>query len=187
MGEWFASRAFLCVLQLSLLCAGGVSGFAPAAMAQIVPSPAPVPLADERSDSGADAPAPTSTEPATPDPALAQANAAIAQRLLQAGQRARCDRAGPDGGIVVCGGREANEKERLPLRDQLESARATRDGLPRAPNVFGIGDIGGVTAKGCFLPPCPPPVMPDIDFAALPEAPADSDADKIARGEIRAP
>jgi hypothetical protein len=154
-------------------------------MAQPAPSAAPAARAPEPADSASPALAPP--EAATPDPALAQANAAIAQRLLQAGQRKRCGGTGPDGGIVVCGGREASEKERLPLRDELESARATRDGLPRAPNVFGIGDIGGITAKGCFLPPCPPPAMPDIDFSALPEAPTDSDADRIARGEIRAP
>ncbi|MBX9884632.1 MAG: hypothetical protein K2X68_06635 [Novosphingobium sp.] len=110
----------------------------------------------------------------------------MAQRLLTAGQPKTCEKAGPDGGIVVCGGREANDKERLPLRGELDSARSTNDGLPRAPNVFGIKH-GGTSITGCFLPPCPPPVMPDIDFTALPEAPPDSDADKIARGEIRAP
>ncbi len=87
---------------------------------------------------------------------------------------------------MVCGGREASDRERLPLRDELESAHSTNDGVPRAPNVFGINH-GGTSISGCFLPPCPPPVMPDIDFAALPEAPPDSDADKIARGEIKAP
>jgi hypothetical protein len=120
-------------------------------------------------------------------PLSADASAAIAQRLLQAGQPTRCKESAGDGEIVVCGRRGANEKERLPLRDLLESARSTRDGVPHAPNVFGIGDIGGVKVRGCFLPPCPPPLMPDIDFAALPAAPAGSDADRIAKGEMRAP
>jgi hypothetical protein len=160
-------RAFLCVNLLILAMGEARAQSAPAAGAAQTPA--------------ASAPAPADSTQ------QAQDNAEIAQRLLTAGQPKKCEKAGPDGGIVVCGGREASDKERLPLRDELDSARATRDGLPRAPNVFGIGDIGGITAKGCFLPPCPPTVMPDIDFAALPEAPPDSDADKIARGEIRAP
>ena len=122
-----------------------------------------------------------------PAPAQAEGNAAIAQRLLQIGKPERCDAPAADGAIVVCSRRGANEKERLPLRGELDSARSTKDGLARAPDVFGIHHAGVTAATGCFLPPCPPPVMPDIDFTALPEAPPDSDADKIARGEIRAP
>lgn len=113
----------------------------------------------------------------------AATNAAIAQRLLTAGQPKRCETAGPDGGIVVCGGRAASEQERLPLRDELDSARSTKDGMVRAPNVSGLRDcsrgcigIGGVSAPMYFF-----------DITKLPEAPADSDADRIARGEIRAP
>lgn len=91
-----------------------------------------------------------------------------------------------DGTIVVCGRNEENARQRLPLHEE-DPRRATNDGLPRAPNVFGIPDIGGVKVTGCFMRPCPPPVMPDINFAALPQAPEGSDADRIARGEIRAP
>ena len=115
--------------------------------------------------------------------AQAAANAEIAQRLLTAGQPKRCEKAGPDGGIVVCGGRAASEQERLPLRDQLESARSTRDGQIRAPNVSGLRDC----SRGCIGIGGVPPPMYYFDIAALPEAPPDSDADKIARGEIRAP
>jgi hypothetical protein len=117
------------------------------------------------------------------DPGQAQVNAEIAQRLLTAGQPKKCEKAGPDGAIVVCGGREANEKERLPLRGELDSARSTKDGLPRAPNVSGLPDC----SRGCIGLGGVPPPMYFFDITKLPEAPADSDADKIARGEIRGP
>ena len=120
---------------------------------------------------------------AAPDTPQAQANALIAQRLLQAGQPKRCTTSSPDGGIVVCGGREANEKERLPLRDELDSAHSTRDGLVRAPNVSGLPDC----SRGCIGMGWAPPPMYFFDITKLPEAPEDSDAAKIARGEIRAP
>lgn len=113
----------------------------------------------------------------------AAANAAIAQRLLTAGQPKRCETAGPDGGIVVCGGRAASEQERLPLRGELDSARSTKDGLVRAPNVSGLRDC----SRGCIGIGGVPPPMYFFDITKLPEAPADSDADKIAHGEIRAP
>lgn len=87
----------------------------------------------------------------------------------------------------MCGTNPENARQRLPLPELREGAHATGDGLPRAPDVYGIRPLGGVTVNGCFLPPCPPPVMPQIDFAALPPPPAGSDADRIARGELRAP
>lgn len=131
------------------------------------------------------APAASASAPAGSgaDSAQADVNAEIAQRLLTAGQPKKCEKAGPDGAIVVCGGREANEKERLPLRDQLESAKSTRDGLPRAPNVSGLPDC----SRGCIGFGSAPTPMYFFDITKLPEAPPDSDADRIARGEIRAP
>lgn len=136
----------------------------------------PTPAAD-----AAQAPAAGAAVPA--DSGDPDTNAQIAQRLLTAGQPKKCEKAGPDGAIVVCGGREASEKERLPLRDQLESARSTNDGLPRAPNVSGLRDC----SKGCIGFGSAPVPMYFFDITKLPEAPPDSDADRIARGEIRAP
>jgi hypothetical protein len=115
--------------------------------------------------------------------ALAVANAEIAQRLLRAAQKPRCGVPAADGSIVVCGGREASDRERLPLREELDSARSTRDGLPRAPNVSGMRDC----SRGCIGIGGVPAPMYYFDITALPEAPPDSDADRIARGEIRAP
>lgn len=154
-------RAFLCVNLVFLM--------ADAARAQSAAEP-PAPAA------GASAAVSTESD-------VAAVNAAIAQRLLTAGQPKRCETAGPDGGIVVCGGRGASEKERLPLRDQLDSARSTKDGMVRAPNVSGLRDC----SRGCIGIGGVPPPMYYFDITKLPEAPADSDADKIARGEIRAP
>jgi hypothetical protein len=57
------------------------------------------------------------------------------------------------------------------------------------PDVAGEGITGpkalmgaGVTITGCIIPPCPPPPALIMDLEALPEAPAGSDADRIARG-----
>lgn len=129
------------------------------------------------------APAAQTPAEAPADSAQTEVNAEIAQRLLTAGQPKKCEKAGPDGAIVVCGGRAESEKERLPLRDQLESAKSTRDGLPRAPNVSGLPDC----SRGCIGFGSAPAPMYFFDITKLPEAPPDSDADKIARGEIRAP
>lgn len=154
-----AFRAFLCV-NLSFLATG-------TARAQSTPA----------------APAAQTPAEAPADSAQTEVNAEIAQRLLTAGQPKKCEKAGPDGAIVVCGGRAESEKERLPLRDQLESAKSTRDGLPRAPNVSGLPDC----SRGCIGFGSAPAPMYFFDITKLPEAPPDSDADKIARGEIRAP
>jgi hypothetical protein len=39
-----------------------------------------------------------------------------------------------------------------------------------------------VVARGCFIPPCPPPKALMIDLKAIPEAPPGSDADRVGRG-----
>lgn len=53
-----------------------------------------------------------------------------------------------------------------------------------APDVAGAGIFRGpATVSGlCFIPPCPKDPALIIDVEALPEAPAGSDADRIARG-----
>jgi hypothetical protein len=84
--------------------------------------------------------------------------------------------------IVVCAPRDP-EEHRYPGREQLESVQSTRDGIPRAPDLAPHYP-GVVVARGCFIPPCPPPPMIFIDVKALPEAPPGSDADKVAKGEM---
>lgn len=110
----------------------------------------------------------------------------MAQRIITGSQAARC-RPGrrADGTIIVCGGKEASEAERLPLRDQSDAARSIDDGVPRAPNVSGLPPCkGNGVCKG--FGSVPPP-MYYFDITALPPPPAGSDADRIAKGEIRAP
>ncbi|MDP3858347.1 MAG: hypothetical protein Q8Q73_11380 [Stagnimonas sp.] len=87
--------------------------------------------------------------------------------------------------IVVCAPRDP-DKDRYPGREQLDSVQSTRDGIPRAPD-FVPKYPGVVVARGCFIPPCAPPPMIFIDVKALPQAPAGSDADLIAKGEIAQP
>lgn len=89
------------------------------------------------------------------------------------------------GEILVCAGRERNDKERLPLRDELDSSRSTSGGVPSTPDVHGIPRLPGGSIKGCFIPPCPPPPMYFFDIASLPEAPEGSDADLVGKGEKR--
>lgn len=93
------------------------------------------------------------------------------------------------GEIIVCR-RQRDQSEfrtRSADRAETEYARATMlKDAPRAPNPNGPNSgifTGPATVAGlCFVPPCPTPTMPDIDFAELPEAPAGSDADRIGRG-----
>ena len=117
-------------------------------------------------------------------PLSAEESAAIAQRLMQGPpQPQRCGVPARDGTIVVCGGKAASDAERLPLREELESARSVKGGVPRAPNVSGLRDC----SRGCIGLGSAPVPMYYFDLKSLPEAPPGSDAERIASGEIRAP
>ena len=87
-----------------------------------------------------------------------------------------CRQTGDDGSNGLSASRKEAQK-----RYAQETAFANS---PQAPDVAGDGIFKGpATVSGqCFLPPCPPPPALIIDFAALPTAPAGSDADRIARG-----
>jgi hypothetical protein len=63
----------------------------------------------------------------------------VAQRIITGSQATRC-RPGrrADGSIIVCGGKEASEAERLPLHDQQGAAVSTDDGQIHAPDVSGL-------------------------------------------------
>jgi hypothetical protein len=84
--------------------------------------------------------------------------------------------------IVVCAP-DHGEDQRIPPTSETdpESREALRDGLPHAPQFD-----RGYCAKCAHFGKVPPPVY-YFDIKALPEAPKDSDADKIARGEMPAP
>ena len=96
------------------------------------------------------------------------------------------DAAAISGEIVVCR-RKTGSQHRLYSRDEARDryARETmNEGLVAAPDVAGDGIFRGpATVSGlCLIPPCPPPPAYLIDFDELPEPPAGSDADRIARG-----
>jgi len=80
-----------------------------------------------------------------------------------------CRQIADDGRNSLSGGRKAAQK-----RYAEETAFANS---PRTPEAFGIPNNGNSIGFGSV----PPPAL-IIDFAALPKAPAGSDADRIARG-----
>lgn len=85
------------------------------------------------------------------------------------------------GEIVVCrevgdNGANAYSADREAARKRYAEETALK-GAPRAPEAFGIPDNGKGIGFGK-----PPPVAIEVDFAALPPAPAGSDADRVARG-----
>jgi hypothetical protein len=105
----------------------------------------------------------------------------VAQRLITGIQAARC-RPGrrTDGSIIVCGGKEASE--RPALHDQTGAAVSTDDGQIHAPDVSGLRPCKQVPRL--WRRP-----GADVLFRHRRDAPATagSDADRIAKGEIRAP
>ena len=64
------------------------------------------------------------------------------------------------------------------------STGGTDDGRLTPPNLEPPNN-GTVVARGCFIPPCPPETAYMIDLSSIPMAPAGSDADRIAKGEMR--
>lgn len=87
------------------------------------------------------------------------------------------------GEIVVC--RQLGEATDGSFNKEAweqDYARRTQGGS--TPNVDGEGIFKGPATVGglCLVPPCPPEAAIMIDVEALPEAPAGSDADRIARG-----
>ncbi len=83
---------------------------------------------------------------------------------------------------MVCAKTEDQEQFRVQSSAELDPTGAgARGGVPRAPDV-GTNYPGMVVARGCFIPPCPPPMPKIIDLKAIPEAPPGSDADRVGRG-----
>ncbi len=88
--------------------------------------------------------------------------------------------------IVVCVDRGEDQKvdRTAPDPNTLEGRRALDGGIPRAPQ-FDRGSCRG--QPGCVTGGWAPPPAYYIDMEAIPEPPPGSDADKIAKGEMRAP
>ncbi|WP_235522868.1 hypothetical protein [Novosphingobium sp. Leaf2] len=121
-------------------------------------------------------------------------DSAIAEKMLGAGgrvtpdrSRSQCLRTMKEGEITVCA--PAPDQFRIPSTadDDPTGSAGTRDGRLHTPDVAGNGIFKGkATMSGkCFIPPCPPAPVYMIDLASIPIAPAGSDADKIAKGELR--
>lgn len=119
---------------------------------------------------------PADTAPRTVSAEQVMTNA----RLVYAVRPPRRDPCPPEqeGVIVVCRRLEDPESQRVPgtIDEAIEADAPVPDGLPRAPDLFGIPDGGVSVAGGCFFPPCPPPTAIMIDLKALPEPPPGSDA-----------
>ena len=99
-------------------------------------------------------------------------------------QRKACRAQNREGEIVVCAG--GDDKEfRIQSSSALDptSRQATRTGVPRAPQLDkgsckGTGHVGciglGGKAREIYM----------IDLKSIPETPKDSDAEKVARGDM---
>lgn len=86
--------------------------------------------------------------------------------------------------IIVCGTEDDAEFRVKPTSDlDPESKEALDDGLPRAPNVFGIPPCVPSLISLCAKMGGPGRAAYMIDFDELPDAPPGSDADKISKGE----
>ena len=137
------------------------------------------------------APVPVAAQDIAPSPSVtaseALAAAREAYRVRPAAPPPReCEDFAEGGEIVVCGKpMEDAERYRIrsPRKSEAEYAAATMDkGRPRAP------DLGPAPCVPSLLSLCagagrPLPRATLIDLAAIPEPPAGSDADLIARGE----
>ncbi len=157
LGSRYAGRALAILSMWSLVIAPGLH-------AQDAPVLAPQVTADEALRAAAEVYGP-------PDPR----------------KREECPPPKPGDEIVVCGQTEDASKYRVQSSSDLDPSGLGSRGSPKAPDLYNLPQpamIGaGVSAKGCFIPPCPPPMPVLIDLKAIPEAPEGSDADLIARGE----
>lgn len=114
-------------------------------------------------------------------PMLDRAREAYGPDEPQPERPADCDIPVDDSEIIVCAPVEEDpDRYRVTSRlDRADDSHLSWDG--RAPDLEPQYP-GVVVARGCFVPPCPPPPAYMIDFSELPEAPPGSDADRIGRG-----
>ena len=101
---------------------------------------------------------------------------------LTAPKKPGCGEPGKNGEIVVCGA-DRGERWRVPGETDPNAPGAQNTGVARAPNVSSLPDC----SRGCLHLGKKQQPLHIIDFSKLPIAPAGSDADKIAKGEMPAP
>jgi hypothetical protein len=117
------------------------------------------------------------------DRAIAEKMMGPMGRVTPDRSRNACLRTVRQGEIVVCAPDE--EQFRVPPTSETdpESEQALDDGRLHTPDVAGNGIFKG-KATASFGSVTVPYI---IDLSQIPEAPKGSDADKIAKGELRAP
>jgi hypothetical protein len=93
----------------------------------------------------------------------------------------RCRRRDDSAEIVVCVDRGEDQRVPSTAESNPTSHEALYDGVPRAPQL----DKGSCKGQaGCMVGGWVPPPVYYIDVSALPQAPAGSDADLVAKGEL---
>lgn len=137
------------------------------------------------------APCGSAPPPGQPDDAVTPppSDQAIAEGLFRATARLTaprkrdpaCDSGSGKSEIVVCGA-DRGERWRVPSTTTSDptSREAQNTGIARAPNVSALPDC----SRGCLHLGRAPGQVLTIDAKAIPKAPAGSDADRIARGEM---
>jgi hypothetical protein len=95
---------------------------------------------------------------------------------------------GGDGAITVCG-HDDGADQRIPSTadsdpDSPEARHALADGMPRTP---WVSDLPDCRVEQCMRFGRAPPPIYIIDLSKIPLPPPGSDAEKIAKGEMRAP
>ena len=84
--------------------------------------------------------------------------------------------------IVVCATDNKEFRVSPTSETDPDSHEALYDGLPRAPQL----DRGSCRGQpGCIIGGYAPPPVYYIDLKAIPDAPAGSDAEKVAKGELQ--
>jgi hypothetical protein len=135
------------------------------------------------------APAPLLAQSASSPAQPSDADRAIAEKMLGTGRitpdriKNSCANPTRQGEIVVCA--QNPDQQRVPSTAESDpmSDQALNDGRLHTPDVAGNGIFKG---KSTFsFGSVEKPYL--IDLSTIPEAPAGSDADKIAKGELRAP
>lgn len=131
----------------------------------------------------------TASEPSEEDRAIAERMMGIGGRITPDRSRNHCLRTVKQGEITVCAPDEDEFRVKSSADLDPDSAAALNDGRLHTPDVAGGGIFKGKSTMSgmCMIPPCPPEQPYLIDLSSIPEAPAGSDADKIAKGEMRAP
>ena len=106
------------------------------------------------------------------------------QMVSSRGHRADCPAGDPlNKAIIVCAPDRSEHYRIPPSNDGDPDPRSTRGHGLTPPDVSGAPNCTQMCMHGGYAPP---PVY-YIDLSKIPDAPAGSDADKIAKGEMRAP